>query len=154
MKFRKVRNSDNTFCEEPPSTSNKRQISTRASETRAYDIIKEFEEGLDNTQSPVSVSSNVVMVLSFLCLISPNLATKALTPLTNVLCKKGVVRIIPLGQPFELCFNNECKIFSDHNKNLRARIHCWPAGAIATVAVIVYLCDGAKELYDSFFMHC
>ncbi|KAK6765601.1 hypothetical protein RB195_025486 [Necator americanus] len=189
----KVRNSDNTTCEAPPSTSNKRQILTRASKTRAYDVMKEFEEELDNTQSSISISLNVVIlsflvnvtILSFLCLISPSLATKTLTP--NVLWNKGVVRIIPLGQPFELCFiNNECKIFSDHKnlsfpllisptndkvkvrlrslqynstqeqsitcerpefcdhhylltKSLLGNPHCWPAGAITTVAVMVYL---------------
>ncbi|EYC01616.1 hypothetical protein Y032_0105g3654 [Ancylostoma ceylanicum] len=166
------------------STACRRQLPSRAAKTRAYDVIRNFEESLES-HSQISCSAKMPLsMMMILCLISAGMCGNV-SP--SIHCSNGVVKIIPPGGPFQLCFNNDCHIpaiternlsfflpisprndkvhvnlssllsnksfeqykvcdrplFCDHqyllSKSILGNPHCWPAGAIATIAALTYL---------------
>ncbi|EYB96025.1 hypothetical protein Y032_0154g2997 [Ancylostoma ceylanicum] len=172
-----------TIDKDLASTTSRRQLPSRAAKTRAYDVIRDFEESLEShPQISCSARTSLSMIMVF-CLISPSICGNVSS---NIQCSSGRVRIIPPGGPFQLCFNSDYHIpaiternlsfslpisprndkvhvhlrsllsnkseqfemcdrplFCDHqyflSKSILGNPHCWPAGAIATIAALTYL---------------
>ncbi|EYC40108.1 hypothetical protein Y032_0629g850 [Ancylostoma ceylanicum] len=173
-----------TIDKDLASTTSRRQLPSRAAKTRAYDVIRDFEESLEShPQISCSARTSLSMIMVF-CLISPSICGNVSS---SIQCSSGKVKIIPPGGPFQLCFNSDCHIpaiternlsfslpisprndkvhvhlssllsnrsfeqsevcdrplFCDHqyflSKSILGNPHCWPAGAIATIAALTYL---------------
>ncbi|EYC10154.1 hypothetical protein Y032_0057g2793 [Ancylostoma ceylanicum] len=159
-----------------------RRNKPRASKTRAYEVIQDFERQLDASPARSSTFlSNWIVLPILLCMINAVSARAA----TSVTCHDGMIRTKSTGEPFELCFSKECRSFNASEEltfkippsvlNKKANIslrfpninitefvecapapfcehssqfmtaalmgnpHCWPMGAIATVAAVLYL---------------
>ncbi|KAK6030102.1 putative ATP synthase F0, A subunit [Ostertagia ostertagi] len=152
----------------------------RASKTRAYEVIQNFERHLDGHFFHTNTYCSMWTILTILlCAVSTGSANNSL------MCADGSAIVDIQKTSFELCFNRECRTFISLSKKLILKIpasplhklatvstrilknnftetiecpptefceyasqlmtsslignpHCWPTGAIASMAIIVY----------------
>ncbi|KAK6016677.1 hypothetical protein OSTOST_17837, partial [Ostertagia ostertagi] len=177
----------------------------RQSKNRAYEVIRDFENNLEDTQNtvvsseanvidhaispihktrltqrrPVTNNSVLLPIAVFMAII--NLASAHTMPIK---CYDGQVIIQPPNNTFNLCFNRECRTFTNTREEMRFNLpvspvnakvnvklsdttfsqsiscdppefclqssrilsksllgnpHCWPVGAIVSVAIILFI---------------
>ncbi|KAK6742032.1 hypothetical protein RB195_009727 [Necator americanus] len=173
----------NTQKDQHQPNQERRKLPARASKTEAYEIIRDYELGLEGAQYTIPRTPLALTIIAMLSMISPTLAECV----PKIACVKGKINISPPKGSFQLCFDEHCRTFNEVTKNLTYTVpisphndqvkvalimignhsmetlettcnrpdfcdhhyflskallgnpHCWPAGAIATLAVVIYI---------------
>ncbi|KHJ87535.1 hypothetical protein OESDEN_12690, partial [Oesophagostomum dentatum] len=99
--------------EETSSTAPLRRNQPRASKSRAYDVIQEFERSLEQTSTHFNAHASTWVTLPLLlCIINAVSAQEMI----NITCHNGVVTAARQNEPFQLCFNSDCRNFNASDK--------------------------------------
>ncbi|KHJ92975.1 integrase core domain protein [Oesophagostomum dentatum] len=114
--------------------SSKKELPARAAKTRAYEIIKEFESGLEEPHSPTSSKqwSYPLIFVAFLSLLS---STSAQEVIPHVECSSGKISIISSNTSFRVCFDNNCRKIDNAQQNLSYILPISPMNDRVKVAV-------------------